>query len=176
MNDVARHAYVPTEIGELLIVAHGDELSGVYFPDHQYPPAATSVGERVGVDDDPVLSQTARELHEYFRGERTAFEVPHRGRGGAFDERVWAILDALPYGTTTTYGRIARELGDARLARRVGYAVGHNPLSIIVGCHRVIGSTGSLTGYAGGLDRKLRLLELEGARIREVGRRLTVIP
>ena len=85
----------------------------------------------------------------------------HRGRGGTFDERVWEILERVPYGATTTYREIALELGNAKLARRVGYSVGHNPLSIVVGCHRVLGSDGRLTGYAGGLERKRLLLDLE---------------
>lgn len=166
MSSFTRYAHLPTEIDELLLVARGDELVGLYFSDHQYPPAATAVGERVGADDDPVLSQAARELQEYFAGERTVFEVPHRGTGSAFDERVWQILDGLPYGSTTTYGRIAGELGGTRMARRVGYAVGHNPISIIVACHRVLGANGGLTGYAGGLDRKRRLLDLERSTTR----------
>ncbi|MCL2516635.1 MAG: methylated-DNA--[protein]-cysteine S-methyltransferase [Microbacteriaceae bacterium] len=157
-----RHGYAATSLGELLLVADGAELCGVYFPGHWHPPAAGTIGERVEVADDAVLAQASAELDEYLRGERTVFDVPRRGRGSAFDRRVWAALEALPFGTTTTYGAIARELGDAKLARRVGYAVGHNPISIIVGCHRVLGANGKLTGYAGGLERKQLLLELEG--------------
>jgi len=156
-----RHGYAATSIGELLLVADGAELSGVYFPEHWHPPAEGTIGERVDPADDALLAQASAELVEYLAGERTAFDVPHRGNGSGFDVRVWEILEGLPHGSTTTYGAIARELGDAKLARRVGYSVGHNPISIIVGCHRVLGSNGSLTGYAGGLERKRLLLDLE---------------
>lgn len=160
-SDGVRHAYAETSLGELLLVGDAGELCGVYFPEHWHPPAAGTIGERVDLADDALLAQASAEIGEYLAGERTRFDVPRRGRGSGFDVRVWEILERLPYGTTTTYGAIARELGDAKLARRVGYSVGHNPISIIVGCHRVLGANGSLTGYAGGLERKRLLLDLE---------------
>ncbi|MDQ2660545.1 MAG: MGMT family protein, partial [Actinomycetota bacterium] len=96
---------------------------------------------------------------------RTEFDLPTAASGDAFEQAVWAMLREIPFGETTTYGAIADRLGDRTLARRVGYAVGHNPISILVPCHRVVGSDGSLTGYAGGLERKRLLLELEGAAV-----------
>ncbi|WP_353952261.1 methylated-DNA--[protein]-cysteine S-methyltransferase [Knoellia sp. S7-12] len=156
-----RHATLTTDMGDLLAVAEGDALAGLYFPVHWHPPAVDAIGLQVSPTGDAVFEVTTRELAEYFRGERTTFTVPTATHGDAFSERVWDLLVTIAYGTTTTYGAIARELGNPGLAQRVGQAVGHNPVSILIPCHRVIGSDGSLTGYAGGLDRKARLLALE---------------
>lgn len=156
-----RHTTLATDLGDLLAVAEGDALVGLYFPGHWHPPAVGSIGVEVPATGDALFEATRSELAEYFRGERTAFSVATTTRGDAFSERVWDLLATIPYGTTTTYGAIARELGNVNLAQRVGQAVGHNPVSILIPCHRVIGSDGSLTGYAGGLDRKAALLALE---------------
>lgn len=156
-----RHTTLTTDLGDLLAVAEGDGLAGLYFPCHWHPPAADTIGAEVSLTDDPVFEPLRRELADYLRGERTEFSVPTVTHGDAFSERVWDHLATIPYGTTTTYGAIARELGNPGLAQRVGQAVGHNPVSILIPCHRVVGSDGSLTGYAGGLDRKARLLTLE---------------
>ena len=104
----------------------------------------------------------ARQLAEYFAGERREFELPLTPHGSAAAQRVWKLLAEIPYGQTTTYGTLAREIGGTG-PRAVGGFVAHNPLSIFIPCHRVVGSTGQLTGYAGGIDRKQHLLELEGA-------------
>ncbi len=161
-----RHALIATdELGDLTLVASGSALSGVYFRGHWTMPDETAFGEEVESASDPVLSQAARELTQYLHGERTAFDVATAADGSWFEERVWALLRELPFGETTTYGELADRLGDRALARRVGHAVGRNPLSIIVGCHRVVGSDGNLRGYAGGLERKQFLLELEGAEV-----------
>jgi len=196
---ITRHALAPTSLGELLLVAgretadegermsgsDSDALIGVYFPDHTYPPAEGTIGERVeiAVDDpatlegttagthaDPLLSQAAREIREYLSGARREFEVPIATDGDATSERVWRILREIPYGETTTYGAIAQMLGSSGLAQRVGQAVGHNPLCIVIPCHRVLGADGSLTGYAGGLDRKRALLALEEPEAAETDR------
>jgi methylated-DNA-[protein]-cysteine S-methyltransferase len=156
-----RHTTLPTDLGELLAVAQGHALVGLYFPAHWHPPAPDTIGVAVSARDDPVFETTRCELAEYLRGERTSFTVPTAARGDAFSQRVWDLLALIPYGTTTTYGAMARELGNPGLAQRVGQAVGHNPVSILIPCHRVIGSDGSLTGYAGGLERKAALLALE---------------
>jgi len=156
-----RHTTLATDMGDLLAVADADGLCGLYFPVHWHPPAPDSIGAPVSATADPVFEATRQELAEYLRGERTTFSVPTAAHGDAFTERVWDLLALIPYGTTTTYGAIARELGNPGLAQRVGQAVGHNPVSILIPCHRVIGADGSLTGYAGGLDRKARLLALE---------------
>ncbi len=157
------HAYAATSLGELLLVAHGDDLVGIYFPDHRYPPRAESLGERVEPADVSVLEETARQLGEYLGGSRTHFDLPLKTAADEFSESVWQILRTLSFGQTTTYGAIATTLGNPHLAQRVGWPVGHNPLSIVVPCHRVVGANGSLTGFAGGLERKRALLELEGS-------------
>lgn len=177
-----RHAYAPTTLGDLLLVAERDEtggtsagdaadaIIGVYFEGHWYPPEEGAIGERVDPFEDPLLAQAARELREYLAGERRSFDVPVRARGDALSEQVWQRLRRIPYGTTITYGTIATELGNRNLAQRVGQAVGHNPISIIIPCHRVLGADGSLTGFAGGLDRKRALLDLEEPEPSSVGR------
>ncbi|GGB76974.1 methylated-DNA--protein-cysteine methyltransferase [Knoellia flava] len=156
-----RHTTLATELGDLLAVAEGDALAGLYFPRHWHPPAAGSTGPEVSATGDPVFEATRTQLAEYVRRERTTFTVPTVTHGDAFSERVWDLLMGIPYGETTTYGAIARELGNPRLAQRVGQAVGRNPVSVLIPCHRVVGADGSLTGYAGGLERKARLLEIE---------------
>lgn len=161
MTATARHTTVSTTLGELLLVAEGDALAGIYFPQHPYPPKTEDLGERVDEASDPFFADVARQLREYLVGEREAFEIPLATSGDAFSEKVWAILREIPYGATTTYGAIAERLGGRGLAQRVGQAVGHNPISIVVPCHRVVGADGSLTGFAGGLSRKRTLLELE---------------
>ncbi|AGW42571.1 methylated-DNA-protein-cysteine S-methyltransferase [Leifsonia xyli subsp. cynodontis DSM 46306] len=157
----ARHAVAATSIGELTLTARGDALTGVYFPGHWHPATAERLGDAVALDGDPALSRAAVELREYLAGERTAFDLHIQPIGDEFQLRVWACIERIPYGSTTTYAAIADELGDRRQAQRVGTAVGRNPLSIVIGCHRVLGSDGRLHGYAGGLERKALLLELE---------------
>ena len=166
-----RHGYFETSLGELLFVAEGHALAGVYFPDHRYPPAAEDIGEDLGRDpEDAVLVEAARQLREYLGGQRDAFDVPLAPRGDEFSQQVWDMLGDIPYGSTTTYGELALALGNRALAQRVGQAVGHNPVSIIIPCHRVVGADGSLTGYAGGLDRKRALLSLEEPEPAAAGR------
>ncbi|WP_425402411.1 methylated-DNA--[protein]-cysteine S-methyltransferase [Knoellia subterranea] len=159
-----RHTTLTTDLGDLMAVAEGDALAGLYFPGHWHPPAVGTIGSAVSASGDRLFETTRDELAEYFDGERTTFSVPTVTHGDAFSERVWDLLMTIPYGTTTTYGTIARELGNAGLAQRVGQAVGHNPVSILIPCHRVVGADGSLTGFAGGLERKARLLEIEEPR------------
>lgn len=156
-----RHTTLSTELGDLLAVAEGEGCAGLYFPGHWHPPVQDSIGPEVSATGDAVFEPLRQEVADYLRGERTEFSVPTVTHGDAFSERVWDLLATIPYGTTTTYGAIARELGNPGLAQRVGQSVGHNPISILIPCHRVIGSNGSLTRYAGGLDRKARLLALE---------------
>lgn len=166
-----RHGIFPTSLGDLLFTAEGDALTGIYFPDHRYPPSQETMGEDLGFEpEDTVLTETARQLREYLLGERTTFDVPLAPHGDDFSQQVWNILIDIPYGSTTTYGEIAVRLGNRALAQRVGQSVGHNPVSIIIPCHRVLGADGSLTGYAGGLDRKRTLLELEEPEPEAAGR------
>ncbi|MGI9822148.1 methylated-DNA--[protein]-cysteine S-methyltransferase [Agromyces sp. Marseille-Q5079] len=160
-----RHATLPTELGDLLVVADGEALAGITFPGHWHPLPADALGVEVEASRDPVITRFGVELAEYLAGTRTEFDLPMAPAGDEFQHAVWQMLRDIPYGTTVTYGELALQLGDRNLARRVGNAVGRNPLSIIVPCHRVVGADGSLTGYAGGLERKRFLLELEGAPV-----------
>jgi len=157
----ARFTTVASPIGELTLVATGAALTGVYFPHHWYRPDQATFGTR----DDTGFDEVKRQLAEYFAGDREDFDLTLDARGDEFQHRVWALISRIPYGQTTTYGDMARELaselGTEVLAKDVGTAVGRNPLSVIVPCHRVVGKDGKLTGYAGGLARKRFLLELE---------------
>lgn len=168
-----RHATIRTGLGDLLAVAEvlegADALIGLYFPGHWHPPAEGTIGHEVAPTD-PLFAALGAQLTAYLRGERQRFEVPIRTHGNDFSERVWDHLVTIPYGTTTTYGQIAATLGNPSWAQLVGQAVGHNPISIVIPCHRVVGADGSLTGYAGGLDRKRTLLALESPSAEESGR------
>jgi methylated-DNA-[protein]-cysteine S-methyltransferase len=155
----ATHTVIDSPIGELTLVAGDGVLSGIYFPGHWHMPAPEVFGTR----SEGGFEQAQEQLGEYFAGERAEFKLATTIAGDEFQRRVWELIDRIPYGQTTTYGEMADELGDPALAREVGAAVGRNPLSIVVPCHRVVGKDGKLTGYAGGLERKRFLLELEGA-------------
>ena len=145
-------------IGELLLTASDTGLTGVYFESSRHVPRLEEQGTPNGV-----IEQATRQLGEYFAGTRTTFDLPLEARGSAFEHRVWDALRGIPYGTTTSYGALARRLGDIKATRAVGAANGKNPIPIIVPCHRVVGARGELTGFGGGLDRKRWLLEHEGA-------------
>ena len=150
-------------LGPLLLVRTKDGLAGAWFEQQKHHPDAIDAPERA---DDPLLTATARELHAYFAGEIDAFDVPLDLQGTPFQRDVWQALLRIEAGATRSYGAIARELGVPSASRAVGSAVGRNPVSIIVPCHRVVGSSGALTGYAGGLDRKTSLLRIEAERAR----------
>jgi methylated-DNA-[protein]-cysteine S-methyltransferase len=142
-------------VGEITIVAEDDAITSISFSTE--PPA-----DAVRDDDQPLLASAREQLSAYFRGERKEFDLPLALRGTPFQQRVWQALREIPYGSTTGYGVIATELGlSAGSARAVGMANGANPVAIVVPCHRVIGSSGKLIGYAGGLDRKRTLLGIE---------------
>lgn len=155
------HTTFASPIGELTLVATGDRLTGVYFPHHWHKPGPATFGPR----SDQGFDEVKRQLAEYFAGERDRFDLPVDARGDEFQRRVWELVNRIPYGQTTTYGDLARELSrdvaDPVLPKDVGAAVGRNPLCIVVPCHRVVGKNGALTGYAGGLGRKRFLLNLE---------------
>lgn len=156
-----RHAIADSPLGSLLYFAEADALAAVYFPGHRRQPDSAEFGPLVEAESDPVLGPAVTQLGEYFRGERRDFELPLAPKGESFQQSVWRLLLEIPYGQTTSYGAIAAALGDPGLAQAVGGAVGRNPVSIIIPCHRVVGSDGKLTGYAGGLERKIFLLEHE---------------
>src|SRR4051812_27133364 len=151
-----RHAVVETqELGELTVVAAGDALVGIYFEGHWTNPDRGGWGGKVEEHADPLVTEAATQLRAYLRGDSTGFDLPTATRGGAFEEQVWSLLQAVPFGETVTYGELAQALGErTNAARGVGQAVAHNPLSIVVPCHRVLGKNGELRGYAGGLMRK----------------------
>ena len=151
------HTTIESPVGELTLVAADGTLSGLYFPGHWYLPDPDAFGVR----SEHGFERAEGQLAEYFAGGRTEFDLETGADGDEFQQRVWELIDCIPYGETTTYGEMAAELGDPSLARRVGGAVGRNPLSLIVPCHRVVGKDGKLTGYAGGLERKRFLLDLE---------------
>lgn len=144
--------------GEILLAANDNGLTGLWFYGAKY--FAADLEDARTEKLTPVLRQTLRWLDTYFSGSEPDFMPPLELHGSDFRRRVWAELEKIPYGETVTYGEIAKKLG-VKSAQAVGGAVGHNPVSIIVPCHRVLGADGSLTGYAGGTDKKARLLELE---------------
>jgi methylated-DNA-[protein]-cysteine S-methyltransferase len=153
----------PSPVGTLLIAATDQGLSGIYFEEHKHfkgkdgwqKPALQSPAAKH-------LAQTAKQLDEYFAGKRKEFNVPLDLLGTEFQRSVWQELNDIPFGKSVSYAQHAQKLGNPKALRAVGSAIGKNPVSIIVPCHRVIGSTGNVTGYAGGLERKRFLLALEG--------------
>jgi methylated-DNA-[protein]-cysteine S-methyltransferase len=156
-----RYTVVDSPLGELTLVANGHALTGVYFRHHWHPPTADALGQYVEPMADDLFRRAADQLGEYLAGERTDFDLPIAVAGDSRQRRVWELLPDIGYGATTTYGELAAKLADGTTAYEVGQAVGRNPLSIIVPCHRVVGKNGALTGYAGGLKRKRFLLDLE---------------
>lgn len=154
---------LPSPVGTLTLVADEAALVALLWQDDRpgrVPLEAVAEGR-----DHPVLAATAAQLAEYFAGVRTAFDLPLAPRGTAFQRAVWGELAAIPYGETRSYADVARALGQPSATRAVGAANGRNPLSIVVPCHRVVGSDGSLTGFAGGIEGKRWLLAHEGARL-----------
>ena len=151
------YQYMDSPIGTLRLVAEGDGLCRIEFPDQH--------GEDGGAEDTPLLCDAARQLREYFSGKRQAFDLPLAASGTQFQHSVWTALSQIPYGELRSYRDIAEQLGKPKAVRAVGAANGRNPLPIVVPCHRVIGSNGSLTGFAGGLPAKQCLLELEGVQL-----------
>ena len=161
--DVRRYTLAPTPVGDVLLTADGSQrLTGVYWPEHQRAPRPSTGWER----DDEAFADVREQLAQYFAGERRSFDVSAAAVGTPFQHRVWDALREIPYGTVMTYGELAAHIGRPSAARAVGLANGRNPLSIVVPCHRVVGSGGVLTGYAGGLEVKRRLLAHEGAATR----------
>jgi len=165
-----RHTRIESALGELTLVAGGDKLVGLYFPHHWYRPSEDTFGRLVEAGSDPLFAEVAVQLGGYLTGHRTAFDIPTALAGDEFQQRVWALLTDIVYGETTTYGALGAKLGDPALAQKVGQAVGRNPLSVIVPCHRVVGRDGKLTGYAGGIARKRFLLDLEAPALAQAGR------
>ena len=150
---------VPAPIGRLIVASDGDAIAGVWMANAS-PEDSTWSSQR---SVDPILAEASGQLAAYFTGALRAFTLPLAPNGTDFQRRVWRALEAIPYGATISYAELARRVGNTTAVRAVGAANGRNPIPIIVPCHRVIGSDGSLTGFGGGLDRKRWLLQHEGA-------------
>ncbi|SEO48330.1 methylated-DNA--[protein]-cysteine S-methyltransferase [Amycolatopsis saalfeldensis] len=154
------HTMLGSPVGELTLVARDGRLAGVYMTRQRHLPPRETFGER----DERPFGGVITQLEEYFAGSRTEFDLPLALHGTPFQQTVWRALTTIPYGETTSYGELAEQIGRPAASRAVGLANGKNPVSIIVPCHRVVGSSGSLTGYGGGLDRKRQLLDFESGR------------
>ena len=156
-----RYAHFATPLGTLFATAIGGSLTGIYFEGQRHAPAMSRDWR-----EDPShapLAECARQLADYFDGKRQCFDLPLAPGGTDFQQRVWREIRRIPYGEKLTYAELAARAGAPGAARAAGAATGRNPLTIVVPCHRVVGTDGSLTGYAGGLERKTRLLAIEGA-------------
>ncbi|MEU2393260.1 methylated-DNA--[protein]-cysteine S-methyltransferase [Streptomyces sp. NPDC007369] len=162
MTHTKQHTVVDSPYGPLTLVATDGVLSGLYMAGQRHRPAEETFGQRVAATEEP-FPEVARQLAAYFVGELTEFDLPMRLDGTAFQRSVWAQLVRIPYGQTWSYGELAARLGKPNASRAVGLANGRNPIGIIVPCHRVIGASGGMTGYGGGVDRKVRLLEFESS-------------
>jgi methylated-DNA-[protein]-cysteine S-methyltransferase len=157
------YSFHETPLGELLLTARDEKLTGLYFADQAHAPRPGRGWLRH--DDAPIFARTRRQLDEYARGARTIFDLPLALDGTPFQIRVWREIARLPFGATLTYGELAARLNEPSAVRAAAAAAGRNPVCWIVPCHRVIGKDGRLTGYAGGLSRKRLLLDFEAGRI-----------
>ncbi|HEX4782517.1 MAG TPA: methylated-DNA--[protein]-cysteine S-methyltransferase [Usitatibacter sp.] len=156
---MTQYARIATPAGTLFATAANGAITGIYFEGQKYFPAMT------GWDEDAraaPLAECVRQLGEYFEGKRTTFDLPLAPEGTDFQRRVWREIARIPFGETVSYAELAARAGAPGSARAAGAATGRNPITLVVPCHRVVGTDGSLTGYAGGLARKTRLLEIEG--------------
>lgn len=155
-----KYKWISSPVGKLKIIVDDTHLRAILWEQERL--------NRVNLDEmkedskDILILKVEMHLREYFEGKRSSFQLPMYAQGTSFQENVWELLNKIPYGSTCSYGEIAEKLDNPKAVRAVGGAVGRNPISIIIPCHRVIGSDGSLTGFAGGLDRKKILLEIEG--------------
>ncbi len=158
-----KHRIVDSPLGPLTLVVTDDgALAALYMADQRHGPAPDA---DLGESDATAAADAVEQLHEYFDGTRTTFDLRLEPAGTDFQRQVWDALRTIPYGATETYGHLAERIGHPRGTRAVGAATGRNPISIIVPCHRLVGASGGLTGYAGGLDRKRWLLDLEAGGV-----------
>ncbi|HXS68879.1 MAG TPA: methylated-DNA--[protein]-cysteine S-methyltransferase [Candidatus Polarisedimenticolia bacterium] len=151
---------MPTVIGKLKLIASEKGLAAILWENDK--PSRVRLGPLTEDKNHPILLRAERELAEYLEGKRKVFSVKFDPAGTPFQSKVWDALEKIPFGETRSYGQIAKQIGNPTAVRAVGAAIGRNPLSVMVPCHRVIGASGDLTGFAGGLDMKKRLLALEG--------------
>jgi methylated-DNA-[protein]-cysteine S-methyltransferase len=172
-STMREHVILPSPIGPLTLVAEAGQLTGLYMDAQQHRPGDDTIGTPGDPGTEP-FAAAVRQLAAYFAGQLTEFDLPLAPAGTEFQRRVWAALQTIPYGQTWSYGQLADKLGNASASRAVGLANGRNPIALVIPCHRVIGSDGSLTGYGGGLDRKRFLLDLEASAAGESAGRLTI--
>ncbi|HBW19762.1 MAG: methylated-DNA--[protein]-cysteine S-methyltransferase [Streptosporangiaceae bacterium] len=154
------HVTIDSPVGPLTLVAAGRSLTALYLADQRHAPGLAALGPPGDPAAEP-FAAAAAQLAAYFAGQLSSFDLPLEPAGTPFQQRVWAALRDIPYGQTASYGQLAGRIGQPAASRAVGLANGRNPIAIIIPCHRVIGSDGSLTGYGGGLERKRYLLDLE---------------
>ncbi|WP_033053177.1 methylated-DNA--[protein]-cysteine S-methyltransferase [Pseudomonas sp. GM41(2012)] len=157
-----------TPVGELKLVANDSRLAAILWENDK--PGRVRLGPMREAPDNPILMRTAQQLQEYFAGTRNRFDLDLDFAGTEFQKKVWAALLTIPFGETRSYSEIARQIGNPSAVRAVGAANGKNPISIVAPCHRVIGASGKLTGFAGGLEAKEQLLTLEGGQWGGTGR------
>ena len=174
------HTVLDSPLGPLTVVVEDDHLVGLYVEQGlaKALERSATLGTPSEPDEVPLLAAVAGQLAAYFRGELTEFDLPVAAAGTPFQQRVWAALQQIPYGETRSYGEVATDIGNPAACRAVGAANGRNPVSIVVPCHRVVGSTGQLTGYAGGLTTKEQLLahERSGSEPAHEDDRFTLFP
>lgn len=160
MNTTTRYTFYDSPLGRILLSGTEKALAGLWIVGEKHAPEI----EPSWVEDDAPFAEALRQLDEYFAGTRQEFDLPLTAEGTAFQKQVWEALRGIPFGVTKTYGQLATQIGNPKAMRAVGLANGQNPISIIVPCHRVIGASGSLTGYGGGLKAKRWLLDHEQGR------------
>ena len=172
MNKIIYITYYDSILGKLTIAGDGENIIGLWIEGQKYFADTIKNENIIKKDDISIFTKTKEWLDRYFRGERPDIkELKLSPKGSEFRQNVWKILCRIPYGQTITYGKIAKEIAklmnkNSMSAQAIGNAVGHNPISIIIPCHRVVGTNGGLTGYAGGIDKKRELLELENVDIK----------
>ena len=174
MNKIIYITYYDSILGKLTIACDGENIIGLWIEGQKYFADTIKNENIIKKDDISIFIKTKEWLDRYFRGERPDIkELKLSPKGSEFRQNVWKILCRIPYGQTITYGKIAKEIAklmnkNSMSAQAIGNAVGHNPISIIIPCHRVVGTNGGLTGYAGGIDKKRELLELENADVKDI--------
>ena len=174
MNKIIYITYYDSILGKLTIAGDGENIIGLWIEGQKYFADTIKNENIIKKDDISIFIKTKEWLDRYFRGERPDIkELKLSPKGSEFRQNVWKILCRIPYGQTITYGKIAKEIAklmnkNSMSAQAIGNAVGHNPISIIIHCHRVVGTNGGLTGYAGGIDKKRGLLELENADVKDI--------
>lgn len=174
MNKIIYITYYDSILGKLTIASDGENIIGLWIEGQKYFADTIKNENIIKKDDISIFIKTKEWLDRYFRGERPDIkELKLSPKGSEFRQNVWKILCRIPYGQTITYGKIAKEIAklmnkNSMSAQAIGNAVGHNPISIIIPCHRVVGTNGGLTGYAGGIDKKRGLLELENADVKDI--------